>query len=286
MEKDFSTVSPSAVGLLLLKTFADIPFARQAAEYMFVQDAINQTAEKLQTSNAAAWRLLHFESRYKTLSEALERLNITNIIEISSGFSFRGLEMTCKDENVYYVDTDLPGIMSTKTAVLNNLVQPLPANFSIAPLNVLDEKAFTAIASGLPPGPLAIVNEGLLVYLNLEEKQQLCSIIAGILRERGGYWVTGDIYVRQRVKVEYDENTKKFLDAHSVEENKFENYLDAEKFFTSCGFIIKGRTIRPLQKPNAWQYLNSANWQPDQNNTTATYGKLGCLGLTDWFEHL
>ena len=47
----------------------------------------------------------------------------------------------------------------------------------ILPLNALDEEKFNEVVSHFPPGEIVIVNEGLLMYLNNEEKQKLCSII-------------------------------------------------------------------------------------------------------------
>ncbi|WP_315822535.1 hypothetical protein [Paraflavitalea speifideaquila] len=38
------------------------------------------------------------------------------------------------------------------------------------PLNALDEEQFNQVVALLPPGPVTIVNEGLLMYLNWDEK--------------------------------------------------------------------------------------------------------------------
>ena len=43
---------------------------------------------------------------------------IKNILELSSGFSFRGLNM-CKDSGVFYIDTDLPEIIENKKVILD-----------------------------------------------------------------------------------------------------------------------------------------------------------------------
>jgi hypothetical protein len=40
-------------------------------------------------------------------------LPIKNILELSSGFSFRGLETT-KQKGFYYIGTDLPDVIATK----------------------------------------------------------------------------------------------------------------------------------------------------------------------------
>src|SRR5947199_8448203 len=40
--------------------------------------------------------------------------------------------------------------------------------------NVVDEKQFEKVVEHFPPGPIAIVNEGLLLYLDTTEKEKLC----------------------------------------------------------------------------------------------------------------
>src|SRR2546423_6550940 len=98
--RNFNTISPSAKWILLLKGHTDIPFARKAAELVeypekFTPDFGNK--------DLSFWgRILHFEYRYKSIDLLLSDLPVKNILELSSGFSFRGLELT-KQKDVYYV---------------------------------------------------------------------------------------------------------------------------------------------------------------------------------------
>ncbi len=87
------------------------------------------------------------------------------------------------------------------------------------------------------------MNEGLLVYFNKGQKIKLCSIILNLLKEREGYWITTDIYVKKEMQNEtptdfYNKQGKTFLSDHHVEENKFESFVEAENFFRDCGFDI------------------------------------------------
>ncbi len=107
---------------------------------------------------------------------------------------------------------------------------------------------FNTVAALLPAGPVTLVNEGLLVYLNTDEKTQLCATIHRLLKERGGYWVTGDAYIKRDMtrlldqpQETFDENLTKFLQEHRIEENKFESYEEAEAFFNSCHFAVRRR---------------------------------------------
>ena len=102
-----------------------------------------------------------------------------------------------------------------------------------------------AAVSSIPGGPLAIVHEGLLMYLDDAEKGRLAAGVRTALLARGGWWVTADVYVRSDAPTLRDERTRKFLEAHHVEERKFASYEEAEAFFTGHGFDISRRVPTP-----------------------------------------
>src|ERR1700754_1733876 len=118
--RDFSSISPSARSLLLLKGLTDIPFARQAAELINYPEKYEPDFE---LKNFVFWaRVLHFENRYKSINQLLSDLPVKNILELSSGFSFRGLN-TVLHNYTYYIDTDLPDVIATKQNLLYSLMQ-------------------------------------------------------------------------------------------------------------------------------------------------------------------
>ena len=100
----------------------------------------------------------------------------------------------------------------------------------------------------MPPGPIAIVHEGLLRYLDDEEKTRLAASVRAALAERGGWWVTADVYVRSDVAVFREEKTRRFLEAHRVEEKKFADWDAAESYFARSGFRVAQR----LGEGDAW----------------------------------
>lgn len=239
--RDFSSISPSARTLLLMKGLTNIAFAKQAAELiMHSQPFVSDYEHK----DLTFWlRVAHFESRYQSVDHLLADLTVKNILELSSGFSFRGLAAV-KEKDVHYIDTDLPGIIEKKKEMITALQDgafPSKGKLEILPLNALDEKAFMQVVSHFDKGEIVIVNEGLLVYLNREEKLKLCSIIHRVLEQRGGYWITADIYIKQKTagdSLKMKDQLQDFLDKHHVEENKFDTIEDAEDFFKNAGFVI------------------------------------------------
>src|SRR5579859_573401 len=275
-QRNFSTISPSAYSLLLMKGLTAIPFARQAAELLI---APTPYTPDLDNRQPLFWgRLLHFENRYWSINQLMAGLPITNILELSSGFSFRGLALS-REKPMFYIDTDLPELIATKQKFVEafesgpNLapIQPSsesnlgatdqppaspniaatdqpnptaapqpPGHYELQPLNVLDEPAFDAIIDRFPPGELLIVNEGLLMYLDEDEKQRLCRIIHRTLQRRGGYWITADIYIQKELDpalIDSGDSLHQFLKQHKVEEKKFRDFESAAEFFTRMGFI-------------------------------------------------
>ncbi|HME55058.1 MAG TPA: hypothetical protein VKM55_22825 [Candidatus Lokiarchaeia archaeon] len=261
----FESISPSAKSLLLSKALTSIPFAKEAVGLIWGENK-QQYDQKRLNSTGFFQRLVHFESRYWSIDSALSEIGIKNILEFSSGFSFRGLSM-CRDPEVVYVDTDLPQIIDVKKI----LVQELAAQFCNYPvdnlflqgLNVLDENTFAETIHMLPAGPFAIVNEGLLMYLDEGQKQELCKIIHDLLTERGGYWITADIYLKNEMlnattQDFYNERGTKFLAEHHVEDNKFDSFESAESFFMKSGLEIYKKIEPPSQKISSMALLEKS----------------------------
>ena len=239
--RNFKTISPSAKSLILLKGYTNIPFARETAELLMSPDKyIPDFSNKEMTFWA---RVVHFENRYLSINKLLADLRVKNILELSSGYSFRSLEAAGR-RGYYYIDTDLPEVIDIKKdfiKALENQSAPLSGKLELLSLNCLDEERFRETVTHFPDGEIVIVNEGLLMYLNSKEKEDLCRIIHKILKERGGYWITADIYLKnksEQLNLKIDDKTKDFFFQHNIEENKFGSFKEAEAFFKRMGFII------------------------------------------------
>jgi O-methyltransferase involved in polyketide biosynthesis len=163
------------------------------------------------------------------------------VLELAGGLSFRGLA-ACERAGVVYIDTDLPDMVATKRALVDELhPAALAGDYRLIALDATDAAAFAAVIAAIPDGPFAIVNEGLLVYLDRAEKTRLCASVLAALRARGGAWITADVYVRSERTMFRDPHTLAFLAKHDVDNNKFVDYADAEEFFVGCGFAIASR---------------------------------------------
>ena len=179
----------------MMKGETDIPFAKEVAGMMPEnQQGIFDAREK----DKIFWAgVTHFESRYWSIDQLLSGLDVPNILELSSGYACRGLDIAAQ-KPVHYIDTDLPDVIALKQQFITSLMgnaTTLKGKLELLPLNALDEAAFNETINRFAEGQLAIVNEGLLMYLNEAEKLRLCSTIHKALLKRGGYWITADIYI-------------------------------------------------------------------------------------------
>ena len=258
INRNYNTISPSAKSLLLMKGHTNIPFARQTAELIVHPDKFNPD---FNNKNMTFWaRVLHFENRYWTIDQLLADLTIKNILELSSGFSFRGLE-TIKKKGFYYIDTDLPDVIAIKKHIMTFLSKNslnTEGKLEILPLNALDQRQFHEIVTHFPDGEIAIVNEGLLMYLDTIEKEKLCAIIHKILKERGGYWITADIYLKKQIDkldLNIDSKTQRFFEQHQIENNKFDSFEDAKTFFKRMGFRIDKEADIKSSKLSSLKYF-------------------------------
>ncbi|SFE05775.1 hypothetical protein SAMN05518672_104309 [Chitinophaga sp. CF118] len=275
-DRNYNTISPSARSLLLMKGMTPIPYARQAAELMAYPEKYIPDYNRTEFGFWA--RLAHFENRYWSIDQLLTELSAKNILELSSGFSFRGLNAV-KEHDVHYIDTDLPDLIATKINFVTTLQQDgseTKGKLETLPLNALDEEQFMNIVSRFSPGEIVIVNEGLLMYLGDEEKEKLLSIIHKVLKKHGGYWITADIYIKNMSdsrNLGFDDKLQQFFAAHHIEENKFESFEAAEALFKKAGFIIDKKAVTDYSKTIALEYLFK-NATPEQLELGRKNGKV------------
>ncbi|HVN58253.1 MAG TPA: hypothetical protein VMT63_08160 [Bacteroidales bacterium] len=254
---DFTTISPSARWLLLMKGHTTVPYARRAAELI---EKPTPYKPDFKSKDLDFWiRTLHFEMRYRGIDSLLSDLGTANIIELSSGFSFRGLQMV-NEKKVHFIDTDLPGVIALKKGLADEMEdgQGRKGHLEMASLNVLDREEFEGIIRRFGEGPVAIINEGLMMYLNPAEKDQFAGIVRDILKKRGGYWIVGDIYVKNNIKkaiISLNPRLKEYYRQQNIEENRFDSFEDAELFFIERGFKIDREAGLKFRKLSAFPFM-------------------------------
>ncbi len=258
--RDFGLISPSAEFLIRLKAQTTIPFAKETAALLF-HGAVAEAAEISQANRNFFFRsLIHFENRYRTIDKLLSEFHSSNLMELSSGYSCRGFHL-CLEKKIYFIDTDLPDMIENKMNLIHELQKSSDKNikghFELVALNALDESAFMKVIEKFPGGPLTIINEGLIPYLGNDEKKLLCSNIRKALKQKDGYWITGDIYTKdyEEATREMPEVARQWRQQHHTEENKFDDFESAERFFNDCGFEIIGRESLLIEELSCLELL-------------------------------
>jgi O-methyltransferase involved in polyketide biosynthesis len=242
--RDYSTIAPSARAVLALRSLgSELPLVRQAAELVFGNEAL--AAEHAHLQGLVGWqlRLAHSVERYTSLDTLLAASGIETVVELAAGLSLRSLALAQR-RAVTYLDTDLPEMIETKRALVEQLAAgPFVGDVRLRAVNALAEGELATAVDELPAGPLAILNEGLLMYLDDAEKRRLAASVRDVLARRGGVWITADIYVKTPALpfIGRDDRLQDFLVAHRVEENKFASFAAAEQLFTEAGFAITRR---------------------------------------------
>jgi O-methyltransferase involved in polyketide biosynthesis len=104
------------------------------------------------------------------LDEAIERGEVSQVIEVAAGLSPRGWRFAERyGERLTYIETDLPAMAARKRVALERAGSLGPGH-RVLKLDALrggGEESLTALAAELDPSRgLAIVTEGLLTYLD------------------------------------------------------------------------------------------------------------------------
>ncbi|QIY89484.1 class I SAM-dependent methyltransferase [Chryseobacterium gallinarum] len=225
-------VTDTAKALMAFKAETDtIPYAKKIADYFNID-----TPAALREDFGFQASVLHFEMRSRSLDYFLEKTSAPTVLELSAGFSLRGLEYAHHNINTTYLDTDLNSIITAKTGMLENMGETVPSNLQFLDLDALDEKSFPAVSS-----EVLIINEGLLMYFNRESQRRILRNIHSLLNKNGGTWVTADIYLKHETHTLGSDRDKKwntFFKKNNVHENYFESFGQAEQFFNDNGFRI------------------------------------------------
>ena len=193
-----------------------------------------------------------FEARFKLVNKILKESEITQILELASGFSQRGFIIS-QDPLMKYSELDLPGIIEEKKSIAKNLIEKgkikKTTNLHLNKGNtIIMEDLLSATQEFEENKPIAVLNEGLLRYLDYHERTKVAENIHQLLKESGGVWITPDSAVKMRrrnsSKLMYDSDEKiKQLTGIDVRKYYFKNELEAKKFFEGFGFSVERRNF-------------------------------------------
>ncbi len=232
----FESVVPTALYTAYPLIFTDIPYAKEIFEEL---DCIGIPNNLLNSKLA-----VELEARYKLIDKLLDRTKISSIYELAAGFTARGLNRCKSDKNLIYLELDLPQVIDKKEKLLSKSTK-LPDNLHLLSGNVLKNKDFFQCEKYFNNSkPIAVINQGLMRYLDFKEKRQLAVNIYSLLKKNGGVWITCDVTPMDFI-INQEKNIKDYnkrLSAVTDRNNanwRFKNKEEVNRFFWEIGFDIE-----------------------------------------------
>jgi hypothetical protein len=193
----YAGITPTADLMSFYRSFSDIPFTAEISHALNAEGLAKATfGDSFKDSLFLAAMA---EARYKRID--IHVRDYTNILEVAVGRSPRALILTARPQ-ITYVATDLPGAIEQYQALVVDLAHGhglTRDNIKFAAVNALGADELQRAVRLLPEaGPVAVISEGFMVYLNRSEKLTFLNNVRRILDERGGVLITSDVMVGTR----------------------------------------------------------------------------------------
>ena len=120
---DSSLISVTAKVAAYYRQFSDIPFAAEVARRIGADEAFEQILREhgLERDKLTFYAPM-FEARYKSITQLILESGASQVLELASGYSLRGLDLS-RSGAVRYVETDLPDVVTAKLSLLDDVRQ-------------------------------------------------------------------------------------------------------------------------------------------------------------------
>jgi O-methyltransferase involved in polyketide biosynthesis len=249
MSPAFAKISLTAKLTAYMRQFTDIPFARDVAELIDARTAFqNLLRDQHLKPDDLTWYAPILEARYKSISEMIRRSGARQILELASGFTFRGLAMA-SDPGLNYVETDLEDVTVEKLALILEISGrhhlPARANLRTLAANALDPGNLAVATENFQAGQhVAIVHEGLLQYLTSTETEIVARNIHDLLEKFGGVWITPDFSLKADA-ADLSDPQRQFRQIvasatdRTMYNNAFDNSEHMNAYFGRLGFQVE-----------------------------------------------
>ena len=268
---DPARISVTAKVSAYYRKFSDIAFAAEVATLIGADEAFAEIVRDhaLEPDKLTFYAPM-FEARYKSITQLIGECGATQVLELASGYSLRGLDLT-RSSSLHYVETDLRDVVAAKLELLEDLRQqhdiaPHPLHV-VTVADVLDIDQLRAAAAGFDRGrPLMVLCEGLVGYLTRDETGRLTRNVHSLLSEfPGGWWIVPDFAFktdirdlppeRIRLREAITGVTQRQLDASA-----FEDGDDLAGFLHRIGFDVQASS--QVDKTQSFSTIPALNLSP------------------------
>jgi len=246
LASDFDKISPTALLVAYARQFSDIPYAKEVAELTEAAATVKQFVSEGQEQPVVVAALI--EARYKTIDQVVARFNASQILELASGLLPRGMILS-QNRDVTFIESDLPGMIHRKQQLVQQLIGNRP-NLHFLTLNAAQRPNPLPLPADYfhPEKPVTILCEGLLMYLTLAEKQQVCANVREMLVSYGGVWITSDFTTKAHRAEQMRQSdaalrqiNQKIMSftGRRFTENEFDDLDHAKQFARKQGFRVE-----------------------------------------------
>lgn len=244
-------ISPTAWTVAYRRTFTDIPYSNEIfveLEKQLKEQGGVEIADELRTPAIAP----QSEARFKLVNRLLKQSGSNQVFEIAAGLSPRGLATT-DNPSTTYIEVDLPGMMKLKRKIVEAITGKQTVgkrnNLHLETGDALNLQSLQEAASHLDrTRPIVVINEGLLRYLNFDEKAIVARNIHALLEQFSGVWITPDITLPHILNAEnlvaHNQTQKiKELTRIDIDQNRFSSVEQARRFFENLGFTVEDHSF-------------------------------------------
>ncbi len=253
MTATLADISVTAKVSAYYRKFSDIAFAAEVATLIGADDAFAEIVRQhgLERDKLTVYAPM-FEARYKSITQLIRSSGATQVLELASGYSLRGLDLTLHS-SLSYVETDLPDVVAAKQSLLDEVrrrhaIAPSPLHV-VGSADALEVEQLRAATAGLDRSrPLLVLCEGLIGYLTREETTRVAGNVRTLIDEfEGGWWIVPDFAFKTEIRDLPPERirlreaitgvTQRQLDASA-----FEDADDLASFLGRFGFEVQVRS--------------------------------------------
>ena len=229
----FESIIPTALMVAYPRIFTDIPYSKEIYSHLKEKMPIELNLSK----DILAVEL---EARYKLMDKLLKQTNIKQVIELAAGYSPRGLIYT-ENNDYKYAELELRKVTDLKKKIIKSITN-LPNNLLLISGSAIVFKDYEKCIKNFDSNKdIAIINEGLLRYLNFDEKRKVAENVFCILKQFGGIWITCDFTPKKFIQNQdssiplFNNELKKITDRNNANW-RFESEESVRKFLNDIGF--------------------------------------------------
>ena len=243
----FESIIPTALHTAYPLIFTDIAYSKPIYEELQKFGV----PENLRNEKIA----VEIEARYKLISKLLKQSKIKQVLELACGYTARGVEFCEKNPDASYSELDLEPVIETKRKILENITK-IPENLKLYSGNALSLASLRRATQTFDKSkPIAVLNQGLMRYLNFDEKAKLAKHINKLISANGGVWITCDVtpakYVENQnknISSNYNQNLTSVTNRNNIGW-RFRDREHVTEFYDKLGFEIEWHDyaeIKPL----------------------------------------